>query len=125
MQAILITCFPWFCPTLYSTKRILRMRDPHSPSAYTARPRIVAVRLADHQLAGGGRERRGVGVDFADVAQQSGALQSALDVGRERGGYDDRLSSVGGDELEEIVHSLNDFDVSETLLDLRPRHANL
>ena len=47
-----------------------------------------------------------------------GALQPALDVGHERGRYDDYLAAVGGDELEKSVNSLDDFDFSEAFLNL-------
>ena len=53
------------------------------------------------------------------------ALQPALDVGHEGGRYDDDLAAVGGDELEQVVHSLDDLDGAETLLDLGPDHPNL
>ena len=97
----------------------------HSPSANTARLFVVAVGLADHQFPRGGRERRRVRVYGADVAQESGALHPALDVGHEGGRYDDDFAPVGGDELEQVVHSLDDLDVAETLFDLGSGHANL
>ena len=59
------------------------------------------------------------------ASQESCALQSALDVGHERGRNDDDLAAVRGDELEEVVDAVDDFDATEALLDLRSGHSNL
>ena len=77
-----------------------------------------------HEFAGG-RKGRGVGVDVGDVAQEVGALQAALDVGHERRRDDDDLAAARGDEFEQILDAVDDFDRSETLLDLTSCHPDL
>ena len=62
-----------------------------------------------------------IGILLRNSIGNAGATPGAGSLGN----HGSDLAAVDGDELEQVVHSIDELDVAETLLDLGPGHANL